>query len=228
MFPTRRRCPFFRIRAPVGAGRTARKNHACQQKRASHMSSNKLWSDQLYDWSEYRRKVGSNFAPEASGSDTSVAVPQGIDAGLADRTVQAVRKGGMPLRPGTGTRSQGLFVRQYAKDTSSDGVRTAGESRRGGAAGGQLPQGQEDHRRGCTHQPRATSPQGEAELNAWTGEHSVRLHGRRHSDGKHDSGSSSSRVTRARSVEPEGLTSVVFPYPASPAAGKQRDHGRQR
>src|SRR5271169_6390045 len=111
------------------------------------MSTLRLLSDHIYDWSDQSLEqniVGVTQAPASVAAQTS-AVGCGA-ARLADRALQALRQAGLQMCRGSGSRSEVLPVGEFSRRAAADGLRAPGKSGGHSRSDRQLPRGAHDAR----------------------------------------------------------------------------------
>jgi hypothetical protein len=126
------------------------------------MNGQRLLSDQLYMWSDSggrRTFLHSQKTPQTTAAQTTTA---GVHpARLANRALQTLRQARVQMRQWSRTRSQVLSVGELSWQSATDGLRSAGRSRRNQRAPRQLPSGPRDLRGDLRDQPRiAAAPRG--------------------------------------------------------------------
>jgi hypothetical protein len=126
------------------------------------MSSLRLVSDHVYDWSD--RAIRQTFIGAAQASPEAAAATATVGchpARLAHRAIQALRQARLQMRRRPWSRPEVLPVGELSRRTAPDGLRAAGRAGRDPRAGGQLPSGAQRSGRDLRDQPRAiTAPRG--------------------------------------------------------------------
>lgn len=117
-----------------------------------------LKSDQLYAWSDTHPKRIRSCASEASPYPCRPGAAASIDsAGLAYRTLQAMRQARMQMRRWSRTWTQILPFRKSPGSPSTDGLCASGSLQAGFRASRQLSANQRDSRGDQRDQPRVAA-----------------------------------------------------------------------
>lgn len=166
------------------------------------MISDRVISDQLYDWSaKLENKDHDRLAAQTHPTATPATSAQGDPARVVDREVQEMWEVGVQMRSGPRPRPEILSLRQPTWDTSSDGVRSAEISGGSYRIRSQLPQDTGNSRPDRRDQLGASATTREAGLNDHGARHPNRRHGYRRADRKHGSGPSRIRAVSSFGCE---------------------------
>lgn len=140
-------------------------------------------SDQLYTWSAPNEEH-SDCLPTTTSQNAlaSVPTPGGGAAGLAYRTLQALRQAGLQMCPRSGPRPQVLFVGEPHRRAPRNGLCPPRPPTAGGAVCGQLPADPRDSRAALCDQSRAAAP-----ARAFLSSSGERHHPRAHRPARHRS-----------------------------------------
>src|SRR5712692_9477041 len=122
------------------------------------MSTYRVVSDQLINWSDHADHPDPRLAPTAHHAGAPTPATGGDPAGLADRALQTLRQTGVPLRQGARAWPQVLPVGELPRRATADGVRAAGVSHADHRVPGQLPAGSRDPRADFRDQSRTAAP----------------------------------------------------------------------
>lgn len=138
------------------------------------MSTLRLLSDHVYDWSDRSIKQDIiSIAPAPTGLAARSAAIGCHLARLADRALQALRQARLQMRRGSRSRPEVLPVSEFSRRAAADGLRAAGGCCRNPRTGYQLPPCARSARRNLSDQPRAVAtPRGVVRMG---GERSARI-----------------------------------------------------
>src|SRR5258707_2654407 len=122
------------------------------------MSTQRVVSDQLFNWSDHADNTDRRLAPTPRHAVAPTPAAEGNPAWLADRALQTLRQTGLPLRQGTRAWPQVLSVGELPRRATPDGVRAAGVLRADQRIRGQLPAGPRNPRADLRDQSRVAAP----------------------------------------------------------------------
>src|SRR5712691_12044388 len=122
------------------------------------MSTCRVVSDQLINWSDNADHTDRRLAPTPHHAVAPTPAAEGDPAWFADRALQTLRQTGVPLRQGARAWPQVLSVGELPRRATADGVRAAGVSRADHRVRGQLPAGPRDPRADLRDQSRTAAP----------------------------------------------------------------------
>ena len=123
------------------------------------MNGHQLLSGQLYmwsDWGDRRTLFRPQKTPQAAAAETATTGVR--PPGLAHRALQALRQTRVQMRQWPRTRSQVLSVGELPGQSSANGLRPSGRSRRDQRARSQLSSDPRDLREDLRDQPRTAAP----------------------------------------------------------------------
>src|SRR3989304_5781395 len=93
------------------------------------MSTHRVISDQLVNWSDHADSTDGRIAQTPHAAVAPPPAAESDPAWLADRALQTLRQTGLPLRHGARAWPQVLSVGELPRRATADGVRAAGVSR---------------------------------------------------------------------------------------------------
>ena len=117
-----------------------------------------LLSDQFLTWSANARYSVVHFTQTPRATAQANAGVGHALAGLAHRTLQALRQTWLQVRRWARSWPQVLSVSELSGAPTTDGLRPTGRLRRRQRTLGELSPGPRDHRRDLRDQPRTTTP----------------------------------------------------------------------
>ena len=124
------------------------------------MHGNSRLSDQYYDWSDRqpRKSAAARLAAETKAARETAAAPGGGLAGIADRTVQALRQIGLQMRARTRPWAEVLPFCQSVGSAATDGLRALRLPATSVAVCRELSAGSRNIEADLRHQSRVTAP----------------------------------------------------------------------
>lgn len=149
------------------------------------MKKDRLFSDQLYRWSDnYEESICRIITQKKKGSGPPTSARGDRPSRISDRTLQEMWKARLPVCQRTGTWAQILSFNKSNRKKSSDGLYSPGLLRTSRSLPGELSINQRNPERNLRYQLRTSPSQGTTVVNKHVLRHCYR-HRYRHRRGRH-------------------------------------------